>query len=96
MKKMILFLVVLAVVGLVAYNFATTGEFSILPVTMSEDEKALKRLEDERSALKREFAQAGRSAGLAGIDTSTDAAAIQIAIDRVDQQIAELKKKIGK
>ena len=73
MKKMLLIAVV--VIGaLLAYNFATTGEFTLLPQgPLSGEEQELQRLEREFETAATEFNQALRSAGLAGLDTTGDA-----------------------
>ena len=95
MKKLIVLAMVLAVAGLVFYNFVSTGEFSLIPRTLSEDERELKRLKTELRAARRELAQAGSSLGVTAVDTSSHTVAIAEEIEIMKKQIAELEKKIG-
>ena len=90
MQKIILIVVVI-VLGLLAYNYFTTGELSLTPAGGSSGEGGeLNRLRGEFRAAAREFRQAGRNAGLSGLDTTDAAAAALAAVDRVEERVKEL------
>jgi hypothetical protein len=69
--KNIITIVVVLVVGLVAYNYFSTGELKILPgSSMSQEEQEVNRLQGEFRRAAREFRQAARQAGIGGIDNT--------------------------
>ncbi len=93
MQKIIL-IVVIIVLGLLAFNYFTTGELSLMPAGGSSDDgRELNRLRGEFRAAAREFRQAGRSAGLSGMDTTDAAGAALAAVERVEGQVASLAKR---
>ena len=82
MKKAIV-AVLFVVAGLLAYNFATTGELTLVPsFALSEDERQLKDLEARFKAARKEFAGAHRTAAVSGIDMTADAEAARRARER--------------
>lgn len=90
MQKIVLIVVVI-VLGLLAYNYFTTGELSLMPAGTSSDEGSeLNKLRGEFRAAAREFRQAGRSAGLSGMDTTDAAGAALAAVERVEERVEEL------
>lgn len=90
MQKIILIVVVI-VLGLLAFNYFTTGELSLMPAGSGSDGgDELNRLRGEFRAAAREFRQAGRSAGLSGMDTTDAAGAALAAVDRVEKQVESL------
>jgi len=92
MQKIIL-LVVVIVLGLLAFNYFTTGELSLMPAGSSgSDGGDLNRLRGDFRAAAREFRQAGRSAGLSGLDTTDTAAAVLEEIGRVEKAVESLAK----
>jgi len=79
-------IVVVVVVALVAFNYFQTGEFSLMPGGgMSGEEQELNRLKGER--------QAGRSAGMSGLDTTSDALAALQTVDGVERDLKQLRKR---
>ena len=75
MKKLIV-VVVFLVGGLLAYNFAATGELTLMPsFTLSQEEQQVRDLEDRFDHARKEMAQAGRMAGMSGMDTSSQMSA---------------------
>ena len=95
MKKNILIFIVLIVAGLFTYNYLNTGKITLIPsFSLSEEERKLKMLEKELQEAERAFAQAGRSAGLSGLDTTADAEAARHVVKRVENSARELKRKI--
>ncbi len=94
MKKFAVVLVVV-VVGLLGYNYATTGEFKLVPsFSNSEEEQAVLDLRDDFAASQKQFAQAHRAAGLSGIDTSSDADAAVNDVKRIKRELEKLRKKL--
>ena len=93
MQKIVLIVVVI-VLGLLAFNYFTTGELSLMPAGGSSDDGGeLNRLRGEFRAAAREFRQAGRSAGLSGMDTTDAAGAALAAVERVEEQVEALAKR---
>lgn len=95
MKKIVVvFLVVVA--GLITYNYVTTGEFSVVPsFTLSEDERELNALEDRFNAAVKEYSQAGRTAGLSGMDTTADAEAARLSVQQISKDLKSLQKRLS-
>lgn len=92
MQKIVLIVVVI-VLGLLAFNYFTTGELSLMPAGGSSDDgKELNRLRGEFRSAAREFRQAGRSAGLSGMDTTDAAGAALAAVERVEKAVEKLGK----
>lgn len=90
MQKIILIVIVI-VVGLLAYNYFTTGELSLTPAGSSSDEgRELNQLRGEFRAAAREFRQAGRSAGVSGMDTTDAASAALAAVERIEKQVDKI------
>ena len=85
---------VVVVVALVAFNFFQTGEFSLMPGGgMSDEEKQLNSLKGEFRSATQTYRQAGRSAGVSGMDTTSDAAAALQTVDGVERDIKALRKR---
>jgi hypothetical protein len=92
--KNIITLVVVVVVALVAFNYFTSGEFKLLPGgSMSEEEQELNRLKGEFRRATQAYRQAGRSAGISGMDTTADAEAALKTVDGVERDVKALRKK---
>jgi hypothetical protein len=90
----IVLIVVIIVLGLLAFNYFTTGELSLMPGGgSSEDGSELNRLRGEFRSAAREFRQAGRSAGLSGMDTTDAAGAALAAVERVEKQVESLAER---
>lgn len=93
MQKIVLIVVVI-VLGLLAFNYFTTGELSLTPAGGSSDDGSeLNRLRGDFRAAAREYRQAGRSAGLSGVDTSDAAGAALAAVERVEGQVEKLAER---
>jgi hypothetical protein len=90
----IVLIVVVIVLGLLAYNYFTTGELSLMPGGgAGEDGSELNKLRGEFRSAAREFRQAGRAAGLSGMDTTDAAGAALAAVERVEKQVESLAKR---
>ena len=87
-------IVVVVVVALVAFNYFQTGEFSLLPGGgMSGEEEELNRLKGEFRRAAQTYRQAGRSAGMSGLDTTSDAIAALQTVDGVERDLNQLRKR---
>jgi hypothetical protein len=92
--KMLLALVVLIVVVLIAFNYLSTGEFSLMPGgSMSDEERELNMLQGDFRAAAREYRQAGRSVAMSGVDASGAGGAALAEVDRVEKEARQLARK---
>ena len=92
MKKLLTLALVAAAVLLV-YNFATRGKFTLAPSqALSADDRTLEDLEARLDGAARTYDQAGRSAGLSGMDTTSDAGAALGEVGAIEKDLRELKK----
>jgi hypothetical protein len=92
--RSLLTLVVLVVVGLVAFNYITTGELKLLPGdSMSGGERELNRLQGEFRAAAREYRQAAKSVAVSGVDASDAASAALAEVDRIEDEVRQFKRK---
>lgn len=86
MKKLLVAAVVIAA-GVVAFNYLPS-------FTKSADVQAVEQLEDAFEAEQKAFAQAHRTAGVAGIDTSGDAERARLAVSRLQKELGPLRKRL--
>jgi hypothetical protein len=94
MKKL-LAVVVLAILALVAYNYVTTGRIALIPsATMSEQERQINDLLGQARAAATQFAQAGRAAGMSGVDTTAEAEAARQQIIAIQKKAQEIRGKV--
>lgn len=92
--KNLITIAVVVVVALVAFNYFQTGEFKLLPgSSMSEQEHELNRLKGEFRRAAQTYRQAGRAAGLSGLDTTSDAEAALTTVDGVERDLKKLRKR---
>ena len=94
--KNVIVIVLLATAVWVGVQSYRAGEFAIFPVTVSADELRFRELEKELREARGRLQQAGRAAGLTGMDTTGAAEAELREIRRLEKEIAELRKKLGK
>jgi hypothetical protein len=95
MKKLALVLAV-AFVGLVAFNYATTGELTVKPsFSKSEEESAVQEIQRSFDAAQKRFAQAHRAAAVGGIDTTADAEAAGRSVQKVKRELDSLRKTLS-
>lgn len=95
MQKIVLIVVVI-VLGLLAFNYFTTGELSLMPAGgggSSDDGSELNSLRGEFRGAAREFRQAGRSAALSNMDTTDAAGKALAAIDRIEEHVEALAER---
>jgi len=94
MKKLVIAVVVIAA-GLGAYNYFTTGKITLIPsFSVSEEERELKNLESRFHKAKSRFRSAGRAASLSGVDSTSDAEAARLEIERVEEALGQLKRRL--
>jgi len=93
MKKVLGMVILLGVVAVGAQYFSK-GSLPFLPKP-SEQRQELDRLRSEFRAAQGEFRQAGRAAGLSGIDTTGDASVALAEVDRINKELATLKDKLN-
>jgi len=86
MKKLA-FVVALVVAGFAVYHFTMDGG------PPSGDEAALIDLEERFESARKRISGAERGAGLAGIDTTSDASAALAEIDRLLASVQELARR---
>jgi hypothetical protein len=87
---------VVVVIGLVAFNYFTTGELKILPgSSMTEEEHEINRLKGEFRRAAQEYRQAGRQAGISGMDTTAAAEIALITVAGVERDLNLLRKDIS-
>jgi hypothetical protein len=92
--KNLITIAVVVVVALVAFNYFQTGEFKLLPgSSMSPEEQELNRLKGEFRHATQVYRQAGRSAGLSGLDTTSDIEAALHTVDGVERDVKQLRKR---
>ncbi len=79
----IIMVIIIVVAGLVAYNYFTTGELSLMPASaLSEEEQEVKNLADNFHKAQRMVRQAQRGAAVGGIGN----------IDAVDDEMNEIEE----
>ena len=87
---------VVVVVGLVAFNYFTTGEFGILPgSSMTEEEHEVNRLKGDFRRATQEYRQAGRQAGISGMDTTAAAEMALSTVAGVERDLKILRKEVS-
>ena len=87
---------VVVVIGLVAFNYFTTGEFKVLPgSSMSPEERDVNRLKGDFRRAAQEYRQAGRQAGISGMDTTAAAEIALITVAGVERDLNLLRKDIS-
>jgi len=94
MKKLV-FLVILAAGVWLGVNYVRTGKVAFLPEVRDAAEKELDDLEDQLAEVKKQIGQAGRAAGLTGTDVTSDVSSLMEKKRRLEERIADVRKKIG-
>jgi len=88
-------LIIIAAAGLIAYNYFTTGEMSLIPSsTLSEEEQDVKSLADSFHEARRMVRQAARAAAVGGIG-NIDIVEDEInEIDQIESALVTLKSRL--
>ncbi len=93
MKKLILLIVVLVGIWL-GVNYMRTGQFSFMPTALSAEERRVRDLERELAGVNAELAQSGRTAGMTGMDVTSDVSALMQKKEKLQKQLEEARGKI--
>ena len=93
MKKLVLLIVVLVGIWL-GVNYVRTGQFSFLPTALSGEEQHVRDLEKQIADVNAQMAQAGRTAGMTGMDTTQDVSSLMEKKTRLEKELEETRKKI--
>ncbi len=89
MKKLLALVVFVVIVG-VAANYLIKGGLPFMK-SLSGEEQQVNSLRSELRAAQQEYRQAGRAAGMTGMDTTADASAILAKVDRIETKVKNLK-----
>lgn len=93
MKNLITIAVVVAV-ALIAFNYFQSGEFKLKPgSSMSDEAREVNRLRGDFRHATQQYRQAGRSAGLSGLDSLPDAENALKTIDGVERDLKTMRRK---
>ena len=93
MSKKVLIGVFIGLVGLMVFNWFTTGEVALIPtVPLSAEGRELARLEGEFATTTHDYYQAGRAAGMTGMDTTAEARAALNELDRIEKALQQLRR----
>jgi hypothetical protein len=91
MKNLIAFAVVV-VIGLVAFNYLSTGEFKIVPGgSLSQEGNEVNNLKGEFRRAVREYRQAARQAGMSGMDNLAEVESALAKVDGVERELQRLR-----
>jgi hypothetical protein len=94
MTKKVLAGIILILGGVVAFNWFTTGELTLIPSSpLSAEGRDLSRLHERFVAAAHQYNQAGHAAGVSGMDTTADAQAAIHELDQVEKELLDLKTK---
>jgi hypothetical protein len=94
MTKKIAAGIALAAVALIAFNYVTTGEITLIPTTpLSAEARELSQLHERFVSATHRLNQAEKAAGATGLDTSADAQAALSELDSIALALKELKGK---
>jgi hypothetical protein len=93
MSKKVLIGVFAGLLGLIAFNWITTGEAALIPTApLSAEGRNLARLEGQFVKATHDYYQASRSAGLTGADTTASARAALDELDRIETELLEMQR----
>ena len=93
MKKIVLLIVVLVGIWL-GVNYVRTGQFSLMPGAASAEEQHVRDLEKQIADIDQQMAQAGRMAGMTGMDTTQDVSALMVKKEKLQKELEEARKKL--
>lgn len=94
MKKVIA-LVAVALVVWLGINYMRTGKLSLAPAASgSPEQQRLADLEAELKAVESQIEQAGRAAGMTGMDTTGDVSSLMVRKEKLQKEIAEARARM--
>jgi hypothetical protein len=93
MSKKIMIGVFVALLGVVAFNWFSSGELALIPATpLSAQGRHLAKLEGDFATAAHEYYQAGHAAGMTGMDTTDQAQAALKELDRIEGELHEMQR----
>ena len=92
MKKLLLLIVVLAVAW-VGLQSMRAGRFSWMPPAATEEDRRIREIEEELASIRSQINQAGRTAGMTGMDTSGEVSALMERQKELEKKLAEAREK---
>ena len=91
MKNLII-LAIIIVIALIGYSYFANGKIPFIPsFAQSGEEQELAQLADEFRDARTQYMQAGRTAGLTGLDSTSEADSALGEINRIERDLADLK-----
>ena len=85
-----------ALAALVGWNWFTTGNLTLIPSSsVSATEERIAGLEHDLDQARVRYRQAGRGAGIVGVDTTADAEAARMQVAEVERGIASIRREPG-
>ena len=75
-------------------NYVKTGQFSLMPAAVSAEEQHVRDLRQQIAAIKEQMEQAGRTAGMTGMDTTHDVSALMAKKETLEKELQEAEKKL--
>jgi len=94
--RKLLAVAVIILVGLVAWNYATTGRITLFPGSeLTGTDREVENLRVELRKAVELFHRAERDAGIGAVDTTADAEAAQVEVQRIASRFAEVERRSG-
>ena len=95
MTKKVLAGIVLGLAGLIALNWITTGEVTLIPsAPLSAEGREIGRLEGRFVAATHRLQSAERAAGATGMDTTSEAQAALDELNQVEKELNDLRSRV--
>ena len=93
--KNLIFLIIIALAGLVAYNYFTTGEVKLIPsAALSEEEQQVQALKEEFLEAQSRFMEGSRGASIGGIDTPADVVGAMREVEHIQGKVRALAARL--
>jgi len=93
MKKIVLLIVVLAGIW-IGVTYLKTGQVPLMGTAVSADEMHVRDLRKQISQIDDQMSQAGRTAGMTGMDTTQDVSALLVKKEKLQKELQEAEKKL--
>jgi SMC interacting uncharacterized protein involved in chromosome segregation len=95
--KNVVIIVIIILVGLLAFNYITTGEIKLIPgaKTLSPEEQQVADLRTRYEDARKQLMQAGRSSAVSGMDSSAEAEGALRAVDRIEKDTSKLRDSLS-
>ena len=90
MKKVIILAIAVVAVWL-GINYGRTGQLAFFPKAANLAEERIHAIETEIASIDSQIASAGRTAGITGLDTTSDVSALQARRTQLEKALAEAR-----